>query len=156
MELSKGVKIGIGVMAVVIILMIIYFVFSGDSSTTAESADEIKKIGPVSEGRDPYFSKETYEVISQSDMGTYEEGLSQDKADRFWSGIFGVFGPDANKHKDGWANQTDTFVVSWFKGMNLFQDGNYVWLFKDDIKRYVNSKVKTTPNTIKVGQFIKQ
>jgi len=153
MELSKPVKIGISIMALIIIVGIIYYVFGG-SDKTDNNGDETSKLGPASEGRDPYYSKDTFDRIRDNDFGKFTDFNGQDHADAFWGGMAAAFGEKFDDEKDV-NKKKSTFIIAWFKGMDLYMNGTYVSYFKDDISKYINSSKKMVHWDVKQGAFIK-
>lgn len=154
MELSKPVKIGIAVMAFIIIILVVYYVFGGKAEDKAGSAEDIAKIGPANQGRDPYYSKETYDRIKSSDFGKWKDFDSQEHANEFWGGMTAVFGADFDKDEDI-NKKPSSFIIAWFKGMDLYMNANAVGYFKEDIKNYIGSSVAMKHWDVKQGSFIK-
>lgn len=154
MELSKPVKIGIAIMAIIIIMLVVYYVFGGKTEDAAANPDEIAKLGPVSEGRDPYYSKETYERIKAGDFGKWKDFDSQEHANEFWGGMTAVFGEGFDKDEDV-NKKPSSYIIAWFKGMDLFMNANAVSYFKADIKKYIGSSVAMKHWDVKPGTFVK-
>lgn len=155
MELSKPVKIGIAIMAIIIIMLVVYYVFGGKTEDAAANPDEIAKLGPVSEGRDPYYSKDTYEQIRDNDFGKWSDFEDQKHADEFWGGMTAAFGEGFDKDEDV-NDKPSTYIIAWFKGMDLYMNPSYVGYFKTDIKKYIGSKKAMKHWDLKVGAFIKK
>ena len=150
--MSKGVKIGISVMAIVIILMVIYYAFFSTPSDPA--ADAIAKLGPANAGRDPYYSAETLADIKDNAYPKYKT-LSKDGVNRFWQALKNIYSDEGVNKIVANNVRKDMAILGWFKGMDLDANPDYLFYYKADIERYIDSNAAKDANNIKQGSFIK-
>ncbi len=142
-------KIIIAVVSVVLVLGLMYYfiIYKGSASTGTPAAAG----ADPSQGRPPYYSKATYDVLASGTLsGTalQQFGVSatsdipkwRELNTEEWGSVYGTFawelGYDMHSPPAGMPGMDS--VLQWYKGMNLdpVHLQGYVILFKSDIVQF--------------------
>lgn len=135
--MTKGVKIGLGIAFLLLVIGLLYWLFFSGSSS----------------GGNKYASAESIKKAKSGDFGTWTDGGDGD-----WFGflnkVTSLFGAGGNT----WAalpnSDNQAYASAWLRGMNISRRATNLVEFKTDIQKYINSGFKKPDWEVTTGEFV--
>jgi hypothetical protein len=140
--LSTGAKIGIAIGVFVLLSGAATIAVVATRKKSAPAGDT--PIGPSAGNGQAaatpfYASTDTYNKVALGRLVTWLDKQTDSEMQNYWAAERGLFGEKKFPWNGGQLDAIGAAVDGWFKGMNLRRRSDYVYMFKDDIKKYIES-----------------